>query len=335
MAGGDRDERVAGVERRHAEPGHGAYGVHGEAAAHRQVRHDDHRGRLHLLHGGEQGRDGRPGAEHAAPSAAVDEERAQRLHPQGMGVVRAARQDDGRESLRLRREGRDLSQPRAHGFGREVLMADAAPPGLPPPPDPPHGRHHDLVDRRAQAELVGGVVQARSDPSGLHRLRGVEEGVDEAASRLSRLQQEPRAGCGVRGPLASGDLVAHEPELVDRHHGVPAVAAARARGRREVVAPLPRPQRGHRDRQQAARLLDGHETAARTRRHRVLGDHGRSSGAVPADALHRDSWCSAAADRARVTRAALRRFRPCAAPRLRGVLRSQSAPTATPGGTSN
>ena len=260
---------------------------HGGAPAHRQVRHDDHRCRSHPFDGGDHGRDGGPGAEHATPSARVGEERAQCLQPQGVGVVRAARQDDGRESPRLRRECRDLSEPRAHGFGREVLMADAAPPGLPPPPDSAHGRHHDLVDRRTEAELLRGVVQARSDPSGLHRLRGVEEGVDEAASRLSRLQQEPRAGCGVRGPLASGDLVAHEPELVDRHHGVPAMAAARARGRREVVAPLPRPQRGHRDRQQAARLLDGHETAARTRRHRVLGDHGRSSGGVPADALHR------------------------------------------------
>ena len=257
MAGGGRDERVAGVERRHTELGHGVYGLRGEAPTDRQVRHDDDRGRIHPIHGGDQRRDGRPSAEHATPSAGVDEERAQRLHPQGVGVVWPARQDDGREAWRLGRERDDLPEPGARCFGREVFMADVAPPGLPPPADPAHGRHHHLVHRRAEAELAVGVVQGRSDPCRLHGLRRGEEGVDEGAGRFSRLQQEPRADCGVPGPLASGDLVAHEPKLVDRQLRVPAMAAGRARGHRDVVAPLPRAQRGHRDRQQAARLPDG------------------------------------------------------------------------------
>jgi hypothetical protein len=142
-------------------------------------------------------------------------------------------------------------------------MADITPPGFPPPADPAHGRHHHLVGRQPEAELAGGVVQGRPDPSGFHGLRRVEEGVDEGAGRLGWLQQEPRADCGVPGPLASGDLVAHEPQFVYRQLRVPAMAAARARGHRDVVAPFPGPQGGHRDRQQAARLSDGQWEADR------------------------------------------------------------------------
>jgi hypothetical protein len=140
--------------------------------------------------------------------------------------------------MRLRREGDDPPEPGAHGLGRDVFMADLASPGLPPPTDPAHGRHHHLVDRGTEAQLTGGI-QARPHPRRIHVPRGSEERVDEVAGRFGRLEQEPHAHGGIAGTLAPSDLVAHEAQLVDRPARVPAVAAARARGRRNLVAALP------------------------------------------------------------------------------------------------
>ena len=53
VAGGGRDESIAGVEGRYTELGHGVYGLGGKAPTGGQVRHDDDRGRTHPIYGGD------------------------------------------------------------------------------------------------------------------------------------------------------------------------------------------------------------------------------------------------------------------------------------------
>ena len=259
MAGGGRDERVAGVERRYAAHGHcvrlarrGAGRSTG--ATRRRPRPAPPGGRWRPTP--------LPASERRARNTAGrhGQERAECFQPQGVRVAWPAGQDDGREMLRLRARRRRSSRARCvrlrsqgvHGRRRTARSPTSGRSGAWPASSPRRSSDRGRARRWRRPGSLGPV----RDPWTARR-RGR---LDEGAGRLSGVQQEPRADCGVPGPLASGDLVAHEPQFVDRQLRVPAMAAGRARGHRDVVAPFPRAQGGHRDRQQAARLLDGQGT---------------------------------------------------------------------------
>jgi hypothetical protein len=229
-------------------------------------------------------------------------------------VAGPAGEEDGLAGSRLRRESNELAEPHAHRFGRHVFVPDIAPSDLPPLTDPAHGRHHHLIDRPTEAELADGVVQAHPDPSRVHGFCGGEKSVDEVAGRFGGFQQEPRADCRIGGPLAAGDLIAHEPQLIHRSGRVAAVAAHRSRRRRNVITALPGSQGGDRHRQQPARLLDGQRvTSGGTCRPAIVdGQHGfiRCRAGPKCSSPHR---AEAAAWRQALRPTVLHRFGPCSA----------------------